>query len=626
MNDKWRFNRFRDPLGFAGVVLVWLLFQNLSLCWSLNDEGLALLRFKERVVSDPFGAFSNWNDEDGEVDPCSWFGVQCSDGKVVVLNLKDLCLGGTLSPELRSLVHIKSIILRNNSFTGRIPGGIGELKELEVLDLGYNNFSGPLPVELGSNSSLTILLLDNNRFLGILSPEISALEMLSQFQVDENQLSGATKESSCNERSISWNVARTEHSFHGRLLEAEVSDNNQNRPSNDPPAPTHTPTPTPTPSPASDSSPSPSPGSSLKKSSNHRVAILAGAIGGGASLVILIAVLYFYGRNKVATVKPWATGLSEQLQKAFVTGVPNLKRSEIQAACEDFSNVIGTSSPMGTVYKGTLSSGVEIAVASLTATSASEWSNNLELQFRKKIETLSKVKHKNFVSLIGYCEEEEPFTRMMVFEYAPNGTLFEHLHMREAEHLDWRMRIRIAMGMAYCLEHMHQLNPPIAHNNLTSSAVLLTEDYAPKVSEVTFWNEVAEAEKQSSGSRLSDGQSTSLESNVYSFGVILFEIVTGRLPYSVDNGSQDWASDYLRGEHPFKVMVDPTLESFQEEQLEQIGEVIRICVHPDARQRPPMRDVTARLREIIGLTPDAASPKLSPLWWAELELMSADAN
>ncbi|BBG98081.1 Leucine-rich repeat protein kinase family protein [Prunus dulcis] len=166
--------------------------------------GLALLRFRDRVVSDPFGALSNWNDDDGEVDPCSWFGVECADGKVVVF------------------------ILRNNSFTGIIPGGIGELKELEVLDLGYNNFSGPLPADLGNNFSLAILLLDNNRLLGILSPEIYNLEILSKFQVDENQLSGTGRESSCNERSISWtndvgkreNLAHIEHSIRGRVLQA----------------------------------------------------------------------------------------------------------------------------------------------------------------------------------------------------------------------------------------------------------------------------------------------------------------------------------------------------------------------------------------------------------------------
>lgn len=140
-----------------------------------------------------------------------------------------------------------------------------------------------------------------------------------------------------------------------------------------------------------------------------------------------------------------------------ISGVPKLNRPEIVSACEDFSNIIGSFSD-GTVYKGTLSSGVEIAVTSSAATSREDWSKSSEEQFRKKacssnlhppfhvlyrclkskshfycifppqIEELSKVNHKNFANLIGFCEEEEPFTRIMVFEYAPNGTLFEHLH------------------------------------------------------------------------------------------------------------------------------------------------------------------------------------------------------
>ncbi|KAF6161837.1 hypothetical protein GIB67_035000 [Kingdonia uniflora] len=108
-------------------------------------------------------------------------------------------------------------------------------------------------------------------------------------------------------------------------------------------------------------------------------------------------------------------------------GVPKLKRVELQIACEDFSNII-CSSLDGTIYKRTLSSGVEIAVASTAVLSAHDWSTQLEAHFRKKIETLSNVNHKNFMNLLDLCEEEEHFTRMMVFEYAPNGTLFEHLH------------------------------------------------------------------------------------------------------------------------------------------------------------------------------------------------------
>ncbi|CBI25442.3 unnamed protein product, partial [Vitis vinifera] len=604
----------RKPgLGILMVVIMCSLYQNLGLCWSLNDEGLALLRFRERVVSDPFRALANW--DDGELDPCSWFGVECSDGKVVILNLKDLCLRGTLAPELGSLANIKSIILRNNSFSGTIPEEIGELKELEVLDLGYNNLCVPIPANLGNNLSLTILLLDNNVLISSLPSQIHELVVLSESQVDENRLSNIAKISSLHGGSCTRKTDQTEDVVHHRLL--STAEDRRTR---------STTTPVPTPSPNSSdpsvsssgpsltntSSSSPSESSSGKSNLKHTL-LLVGVIGGSVLVFICIICIYLFRTNKVATVKPWATGLSGQLQKVFVTGVPKLKRSELETACEDFSNVIGSSS-IGTVYKGTLSSGVEIAVTSAAVTSSKDWSKNLEVQFRKKIERLSKVNHKNFVNLLGYCEEEEPFTRMMVFEYAPNGTLFEHLHIKEAEHLDWAMRLRAAMGMAYYLNHIHQLTPPIAHENLNSSAVNLAEDYAAKVSDFSVWN-------------LSASPSADPESNVYSFGVILFEMITGRVPYSVDNGSlEDWASNYLQGDRPIKEMVDPTLKFFQEEQLESIREVIKSCVNPDPKQRPTMRDVTARMREITEIGPDGAIPKLSPLWWAELEILSTEAS
>ncbi|OMO75945.1 hypothetical protein COLO4_25777 [Corchorus olitorius] len=641
MNKNWKFVRLRQEFGFC--VLLFLLCQSL-VCWSLNEEGLALLRLRESVVNDPSGALSDWKDNDGALDHCSW-------------NLKDLCLEGTLAQELGTLIHIKSIILRNNAFTGIIPEGITELKELEVLDLGYNNFSGQVPPELGSNLSLTILLLDHNELLSSLSPEIYELQKLSETQVDENQLSNAAK-SSCKERFNTWNIAQCQGAVQRRLLqgEAKIAPGVMPSPHSEAPllpasiepstspylrdAPPHVvrpslaPAPAPTPTPSINNTVSLSPnasvpttsGSKSSGSSSKHKTILFAAIGGAVFLLVVIVGTYLFKTSKVSTVKPWATGLSGQLQKAFVTGVPKLKRSELVAACEDFSNVIG-SSTIGTVYKGTLSNGVEIAVASVAVKSAKDWSKNLETQFRKKIDTLSKVNHKNFVNLLGYCEEDEPFTRMMVFEYAPNGTLFEHLHIKESEHLDWAMRLRIIMGMAYCLEHIHQLNPPIPHNNLNSSAVNLTEDYAAKISDPCFWNEITASDREADRKNIPDSPLESLESNVYSFGVLLFEIVTGRMPYLVDDGSlEDWASDYLRRDQPLAEMVDPTLNSFDREQLEKLGEVIKSCCHPEPRQRPDMKEVGARLREITAITPDGAIPKLSPLWWAELEIMSAEAS
>ncbi|MCD9640756.1 hypothetical protein HAX54_026284 [Datura stramonium] len=651
MNVLWKFSE-HSLLVIA--LLLCLLHQELSLCWSLNDEGLALLRFRERVESDPLGALSNWKDGDGVENPCTWVGVGCFNGNVVSLDLKDLHLCGTLAPDLARLVHLKFIILRNNSFTGLIPDEIVKLKQLEILDLGYNNFSQPLPSGLCNNPSLEILLLDNNELFSRIFPGTGRLEMVPDVHANNNHALRAQPMSLPNERLILrsteelGNVAGRKllkvssfsllNNFQKqfrpilRLLSAPEVGVENSAPSSSPspsPSPSLSPSPTPSitaephlaPSPRSSASPSSLPSPAENRSrvedstrSHRRALILSAAIGGPILLLILITGIIFFRSYKMAVVKPWATGLSGQLQRAFVTGVPKLRRSELESACEDFSNVIGSSS-VCTLYKGTLSSGVEIAVISRTVASTKDWSKDMEAQFRKKIDTLSKVNHKNFVSLLGYCEEEDPFTRMMVFEYAPNGTLFEHLHVREAEHLDWGMRMRITMGMAYCLEHMHNLSPPLPHKNLTSSAVYLTEDYAAKISDFGFWNETAAAEMGSSP-----------ESDVYSFGVILFEMMTGRLPYSANSSSlDDWASDYLRGGESLREMVDPTLNSFQEDQVERVAYVIKMCVHPEPRRRPTMRDVSARLREITGIGPDGATPRLSPLWWAELEIISTEA-
>ncbi|OIV98414.1 hypothetical protein TanjilG_16741 [Lupinus angustifolius] len=749
---NWKFNCFMDQNGVLYLLALCVLFQNFGLCCSLNEEGKALLKLKQRIVSDPFGALSNWVDDEVAIDPCNWFGVECSNGRVVVF------------------------ILRNNSFVGIIPAGIAHLKELEVLDLGYNNFSGPLPNDLGSNISLTTLLLDNNDHLGGFSPEINKSKVLSECQVGKNSLISTDKMPACTGRSgkrhdqnkkAHWSLLQTrsqEHEdIHNRasdfpdtpaLSPASSQDHRLAKPprvpksaspkqsvsgspspllmprSDFPDTPALSPSPylhsrlakpplvpkraspersvsgSPSPllMPGSDFpntpalSPSPylhprlakpplvpkraspersfygspssllmpgsdfpdipplspppsldpplaesplvpnpdspeqsvpvsppllKPGSPTHSSSTVNYVTILAAAGGGVVFLLISSIGIYLCRNKVS-VKPWSTGLSGQLQKAFVTGVPKLKRSELEAACEDFSNVLGTSS-IGTVYKGTLSSGVEIAVASVSVESSKNWSKTLEIQFRNKIETLSKINHKNFMNLLGYCIEDEPFTRMLVFEYAPNGTLFEHLHIQESEHLDWGTRLRIAMGMAYCLQYMHQLNPPLPHSNLNSSAVQLTDDYASKISDLSFVNKIGKPNKKSSARKHIE---MTLASNVYNFGVILFEMVTGRLSYSADNNGSlgDWAAYYLQGDVPIKEMVDPTLANVDEEKLEQVGDLIKFCVQHDTHKRPTMKEVSLRLREITNITSEAAVPKLSPLWWAELEIAAADES
>uniref|UniRef100_A0A0E0BML3 Protein kinase domain-containing protein n=1 Tax=Oryza glumipatula TaxID=40148 RepID=A0A0E0BML3_9ORYZ len=315
---------------------------------------------------------------------------------------------------------------------------------------------------------------------------------------------------------------------------------------------------------------------------------------------------------------PVQSSASHLLKKAFVTGVPSLERTELEAACEGFINVIGTL-PECTLYKGTLSSGVEIAVLSTSVNSAQQWSARSEEQFSNKTSVLSRVNHKNFMNLIGYCACEEPFTRMMVFEYAPCGSLFEHLHIREAEHLDWKTRLRIIMGVAYCLEHMSQLDPPpLLPTNLSSSSIYLTEDNAAKIADIEFWKD--DINKQ-------DDQ----ESVVYKFGILVLEVISGRRPFSEDDRLLVlWASSYLDGKRPLSAMADRTLvrssSAAPEKDVAALCDVVRQCVRrPEAGKRAiSMGEVARLVRGIAGFSPEQAAPREKPLWWAELEIASSE--
>jgi serine/threonine protein kinase len=112
---------------------------------------------------------------------------------------------------------------------------------------------------------------------------------------------------------------------------------------------------------------------------------------------------------------------------------------------------------------------------------------------------------------------------------------------------------------------------------------------------------------------------------VYSFGVILFEFITGKIPYAVENGFHtNWAAEYIKGQ-PLRELVDKSLlNSFKDYEIEKWLEVINNCVDLDQEKRPSMKEITSKLKEITDMGPDGATPKSSPLWWAEIEIMSTD--
>ncbi|CAL9241713.1 unnamed protein product [Arabidopsis halleri] len=664
-----------NPIGFQFSCFMFLIITLQSRSsLSLESEGFVLLKFRARVDSDPHGTLANWNVSDHD-HLCSWFGVTCVDNKVQMLNLSACSLGGTLAPELSQLSELRSLILSKNKLSGDIPKEFANFAKLEFLDLRDNKLSGVVPPELNKVLTPENLLLSGNKFAGFMTIKFLRLQSLYKVQLNKNrELSSVSADVlDCVNRKLGYWVRRESHgekyvvNYHPSYSGNETSifkrrellegtSNLAAMPAPDAPSPSPeivtrvfprssgsfpalTNAKKRIPPLISPSSPSPPTNNTIandpprkfeEKSKGFKDVWLYVVIGVAAfvAMLIIVAVIFFFRKRAVKSIGPWKTGLSGQLQKAFVTGVPKLNRSELETACEDFSNIIEAFDGY-TVYKGTLSSGVEIAVASTAILETREWTRAMEMTYRRRIDTMSRVNHKNFVNLIGYCEEDEPFNRMMVFEYAPNGTLFEHLHDKEMEHLDWSARMRIIMGTAYCLQYMHELNPPISHTKLVSSAIYLTDDYAAKVGEVPFSGQTGSKPRKPMSGDLDQSLlplPPEPETNVYSFGVLMLEIISGKLSDSEEEGSiLKWASKYLENDN-LRDMIDPTLTTFKEEELEAICDVARHCLKLDETQRPKMKDVVEQLKEVINISQEQATPRLSPLWWAELEILSSEAT
>ncbi|KAK1424815.1 hypothetical protein QVD17_20153 [Tagetes erecta] len=651
MRDRWRTNNIQC---YCFLILFLVLAHG---CSSLNLEGLALIDFQARVSRDPNRAFASWNVDDH--DPCSWSHVQCVFGHVHALDLKGLSLEGVIAPELGNLTHLRRLVLSQNHFSGVIPKELGELKMLEMLDLSNNNLIGNIPQEIQKLQSLHYLLLYNNNLEGNIPKKPKNLNYLYKLQFVQNftfsvmnaigflnrklgiciwqdgfntirnedstivkyfkpfQLfSKGISENSCLNEDIVQNLNIDRSIINRKLVEQPANlvcksflairmEIKKLKDTEDP------------------SSKDTDPNSDDESETNpHMWLIMIGVSCGGFILFTGIALLFIIRNPVVNTIGPWSSGLSRQLQKAFVTGVQKLDLGELETACEDFSNVIDTIEGC-VIFKGTLSDGVEICVASTTVTKLKDWSKRAEVRFHNKIEMLSRVNHKNFVNLIGYCEEDEPFVRMMVFEYAPNGKLSEHLHVQGLEHLDWRSRIRIIMGVAYCLQCMHDLNPPVAHMHLNSNMIFLTDDHAAKVADLDFWKEFYPKEKISGSNKSLHSPLVDKQTDIYNFGVLLLEIISGKHQDSDKfEPVVTWAEQFLKEKENISHIIDPALKSFKQNELEIVCEVIQECVKNDGSQRPSINEIISKLREVVRVSPEQATPKLSPLWWAELELLS----
>ncbi|XP_022964791.1 probable serine/threonine-protein kinase PBL5 [Cucurbita moschata] len=283
---------------------------------------------------------------------------------------------------------------------------------------------------------------------------------------------------------------------------------------------------------------------------------------------------------------------------------------ELKAATGNFrSDCFLGEGGFGKVYKGYLQQVSEIvAIKQLDR-------NGVQgiREFVVEVLTLSLADHPNLVKLIGFCAEGDQ--RLLVYEYMPLGSLENHLHdLRPGvKVIDWNTRMKIAAGAAKGLEYLHEkMKPPVIYRDLKCSNILLGEGYHPKLSDFGLAKVGPSGDKTHVSTRVMGtygycapdyamtGQLT-FKSDIYSFGVVLLELITGRkaIDHSKPHSEQNlvaWARPLFRDRKKFSQMVDPMLQGhYPVRGLYQSLAIAAMCVQEQPNMRPVISDVVTAL-------------------------------
>ncbi|KAF1875143.1 hypothetical protein Lal_00007759 [Lupinus albus] len=277
---------------------------------------------------------------------------------------------------------------------------------------------------------------------------------------------------------------------------------------------------------------------------------------------------------------------------------------EIKKATEDFSTIVGQGG-FGTVYKAHFSDGLVAAVKRMDRVS-----EQAEDDFCREIELLARLHHRHLVSLRGFCIKKHE--RFLIYEYMGNGSLKDHLHSPGKTPLTWRTRIQIAIDVANALEYLHfYCDPPLCHRDIKSSNTLLDENFVAKIADFGL------AQASKNGSICFEPANTEIwgtpgyidpeyvviqelteKSDIYSFGVLLLEIITGRRAIQDNKNLVEWAQPYMESETRLLELVDPNVrESFDLDQLQTVVSIVGWCTQREGRARPSIKQVLRLLYE-----------------------------
>ncbi|KAF7145630.1 hypothetical protein RHSIM_Rhsim04G0060400 [Rhododendron simsii] len=332
--------------------------------------------------------------------------------------------------------------------------------------------------------------------------------------------------------------------------------------------------------------------------------IIIGAVAGSVAVVLLLGVVFiiiwkrqrrFFGKTKV-----------EGSLVAF-------GYRDLQNATKNFSEKLGGGG-FGSVFKGTLPNSTIIAVKKLESITQGE------KQFRTEVSTIGTIQHVNLVRLQGFCSDSSQ--KLLVYDYMPNGSLDSHLfHEREGQVLDWKTRYEIALGTARGLTYLHEkCRDCIIHCDIKPENILLDGEFCPKVADFglakLLGREFSRVLTTMRGTRgylapeWISGIAITAKADVYSYGMMLFEFVSGRR--NSEKSDQDgkfkffptWAASVVVEGGDLFSLLDHRLEkNADEEEIKRIARVACWCIQDDENHRPTMGQVVQILEGVVEVNP-----------------------
>ncbi|KAM3394956.1 receptor-like serine/threonine-protein kinase ALE2 isoform X1 [Capsicum galapagoense] len=309
--------------------------------------------------------------------------------------------------------------------------------------------------------------------------------------------------------------------------------------------------------------------------------------------------------------RPNSPSLSFSSSFAAYTGsARTFSSNEIERATDSFNEarVLGEGG-FGRVYSGVLDDGMKVAVKVLKRDDQQGGR-----EFLAEVEMLSRLHHRNLVKLIGICLEER--NRCLLYELIPNGCVESHLHGvdKEISPLDWNARMKIALGAARGLAYLHEdSSPRVIHRDFKSSNILLEHDFTPKVADFGLARAALDEGNRHISTQVMgtfgyvapEYAMTGhllVKSDVYSYGVVLLELITGKKPVDMSHppGQENlvaWARPLLTSDEGLELIVDHTLGlDFPFDDIVKVAAIASMCVQPEVSHRPFMGEVVQALK------------------------------